>query len=64
MLEYQNNERSDEIFSEYIKLMEQSDNVDIHETPNALDALANEIYVFLVRKRVKKSKTELVNTKQ
>ena len=51
LLGYPNNERSDEIFSEYIKLTEQSDKVDIRETPNALDGLANEIYIFLVRKR-------------
>lgn len=50
LLGFPNTEKSDEIFSEYIKLTEQSDNVDIRETPNTLDGLANEIYVFLVRK--------------
>jgi hypothetical protein len=51
LLGYPKNERSDEIFSEYIKLTEQSDKIDIKETPNTLDGLANEIYVFLVKKR-------------
>ncbi|MBI3134084.1 MAG: hypothetical protein HYZ14_05350 [Bacteroidetes bacterium] len=53
LMGYPNNERSDEIFSEYIKLTEQSDNVDIRETPNSLNGLANEIYSFLVKKRRK-----------
>ena len=50
LMGFPNTERSDEIFSEYIKLTEQSDKVDIRETPNALDGLAHEIYVFLHRK--------------
>ena len=56
LLGYKNNERSDEIFSEYIKLTEQSDKIGIKETPNTLDELANEIYVFLVRKRSQKKR--------
>lgn len=51
LMGYKNNESSDEIFSEYIKLTEQSDKIDIKETPNTLDGLANEIYVFLIKKR-------------
>ena len=51
LLGFPNTERSDEIFAEYIKLTEKSDHVDIGETPNALDELANEIYVFLVKQR-------------
>ena len=53
LLGYPNTERSDEIFSEYIKLTEQSDKIDIRETPNSLDSLANEIYNFLIKKRSK-----------
>lgn len=53
LLGYPNTERSDEIFSEYIKLTEQSDQVDIRETPNTLDGLANDIYKFLIKKRRK-----------
>jgi hypothetical protein len=51
LLGYPNSERSDEIFSKYIKLTEQSDKIDIKETPNTLDGLAKEIYIFLVRRR-------------
>ena len=51
---FPNTERSDEIFTEYIKLTEQGDHVDIRETPNTLDGLANEIYVFLVSKTEEK----------
>lgn len=51
LMGYPNTERSDEIFSEYIKLTEQSDSIDIRETPNTLDGLANEIYVFLVKRQ-------------
>lgn len=54
LMGYENSDRSDEIFSQYIKLTKQSDKVDIRETPNSLDALANEIYIFLVRKPPKK----------
>lgn len=54
LMGYPNTERSDEIFSEYIKRTKQSDNIDISETPNALDGLAQEIYVFLIKKRRKK----------
>jgi hypothetical protein len=50
LMGYPNTERSDEIFSEYIKLTERSDGIDIRETPNTLDGLAHEIYIFLVRK--------------
>lgn len=53
LLGYPNTHQSDEIFSEYIKLTEQSDHIDIGETPNALDGLANEIYSFLIKKRRK-----------
>lgn len=51
LLGYPDTERSDEIFSEYIKLTERSDQVDIRETANDLDKLAHEIYIFLMRKR-------------
>jgi hypothetical protein len=51
LMGFVNSEKSDEIFSEYIKLTKGSDTIDIKETPNTLDGLANEIYVFLVKKR-------------
>ncbi|MBK6953204.1 MAG: hypothetical protein IPH24_14505 [Crocinitomicaceae bacterium] len=54
LLGYPNSEQSDEIFSEYIKLTEQSDKIDIKETPNTLDGLANEIYVFIVKRKGRK----------
>lgn len=53
-LGFPDTERSDEIFSEYIKLTEKSDYIDISETPNALDGLAKEIYTYLIKKRPKK----------
>lgn len=56
LMGYENSERSDEVFSEYIKLTEQSDKIDIKVTPNALDGLTNEIYYFLVKKKSRKKK--------
>jgi hypothetical protein len=47
LMGYENSKRSDEIFSEYIKFTEQGDKVDISGSPNEMDNLANEIYLFL-----------------
>ena len=54
LMGYGSSEREESVFEEYIRLTEQSENVDISKTTNTLDGLANEIYRFLLQNKTQK----------
>jgi hypothetical protein len=47
LMAYEKSKRSDRIFSQYLRLTKKGDKIDIRETPNAMNDLAREIYLFL-----------------